>query len=177
MNDYNKPPINQEMYIANQSVIGQPHIGDPENSVKIRWDIKTCPPFIPYNGTSGTPIAVNKGKMQQFETGATRDSDEGKIDPEGAFSPLVLEAYAEYMADCRVCSDGSLRASDNWQKGIPLPKYMKSLWRHFFDVWKLHRGHKVFDKKTNKEITMKTALCALLFNSMGYLHEWLKKEM
>ena len=55
----------------------------------------------------------------------------------------------------------------NWQKGIPCDVYMKSLWRHFMDVWTRHRGRKTF-------ALMDEALCAVLFNVMGYLHEWLK---
>ena len=34
--------------------------------------------------------------MRQFETGAIRDDDEGKLDFEGCLSPLALEAFAEY---------------------------------------------------------------------------------
>ena len=73
-------------------------------------------------------------------------------------------------------SNGELRDSDNWQKGIPQDAYMKSMWRHFLDVWALHRGYKRTDKLTGKTITLKEALCALLFNVQGYLHEQIKKE-
>ena len=98
-----------------------------------------------------------------FDTGATRDTDDGKYDYEGFLSPLVLERYAEFMHGHRKMSDGSTRDSDNWQQGIPLDVYMKSMWRHFFDVWSWHRG------ATSKDY-IDVALCALLFNVMGYLH-------
>ena len=117
------------------------------------------------------------GKMRGFESGATRDTAEGKIDYEGCLSPLVLEAFGEYMLDCSICSDGTKRPSDNWQKGIPLLEYVRSLLRHTFDVWKIHRGYAVKDRITGKSITMKHALCAVMFNVMGYLHEYLKKEL
>ncbi len=104
-----------------------------------------------------------------FETGAIRDTDSGKLDFEGFLSPLVLERYAEYMHSHRVMADGSIRDSCNWQRGIPLDVYMKSLWRHFFDMWKLHRGVPAKD-------TLEVVLCAVLFNVMGYLHETLKKK-
>jgi hypothetical protein len=104
-----------------------------------------------------------------FETGATRDVDTDKPDYEGFLSPLVLEAYGEYMHQHRKMKDGSLRASDNWQLGIPMTEFMKSGWRHFFDWWKLHRGLPARD-------TMVRTLCAILFNTMGYLHEYLKKQ-
>ena len=112
--------------------------------------------------------------IRQFETGATRDTDEGKPDYEGFLCPLVIEKYGEYMNRHRIQADGGLRDSDNWQKGMPITQYMKSLWRHVMDVWKLHRGYKVVDRKTNKEVTIEEALCAVMFNSMGYLHEVLK---
>lgn len=107
--------------------------------------------------------------MRNFTTGATRDVDTNKLDFEGFLSPAVLERYAEYMHKNRVQADGNLRASDNWQKGIPKEAYMKSMWRHFLDVWKAHRGLPTKD-------SLEDALCALLFNLMGYLFETLRRE-
>jgi hypothetical protein len=101
-----------------------------------------------------------------FETGANRDTDEGKLDFEGFLSPLVLERYAQYMHKNRKLKDGSLRDSDNWQKGIPIPVYMKSAWRHFFSVWKNHRAGTLDAAQED--------ICALMFNIMGMLHEMLK---
>lgn len=101
-----------------------------------------------------------------FETGATRDLDDNKYDFEGFLSPLVLERYAQYMHQHRKQADGQLRASDNWQKGIPKDAYMKSGWRHFFAWWAGHRKGQIIEDD----------LCALLFNIMGYLHEHLKQD-
>ena len=109
--------------------------------------------------------------MREFETGATRDSDDGKYDYEGFLSPLVLARYAEYMHKNRVQADGSLRSSDNWQKGIPLTAYMKSGWRHFMDWWRLHRA--VARGGAVLEDDLQEAICGVLFNAMGYLHELL----
>lgn len=103
--------------------------------------------------------------MRKFKTGATRDTDKDKLDFEGFLSPLVLERYAQYMHKHRFQADGQIRDSDNWQRGIPKDAYMKSMWRHFFDVWKGHR----------KGLVPQEEMCALLFNVMGYLHEELKK--
>lgn len=118
----------------------------------------------------------DNGVMRQFGTGATRNSDEGKNDYDGFLSYPVLEVFGNYMTSHRKQADGKLRDSDNWQKGIPITAYMKSMWRHFLDVWAIHRGYQRIDKLTGKEITLKEALCALLFNVMGYLHEILKSE-
>jgi hypothetical protein len=109
--------------------------------------------------------------IRQFDTGATRDLDVNKLDYEGFLSPLALDAFATYMHGKRKMADGSLRDSDNWQKGIPLDAYMKSGYRHFLDWWKHHRG--VGDLATEDEID---TLCALLFNVQGYLHELLKER-
>lgn len=114
--------------------------------------------------------------IRKFETGATRDGEDGKYDYEGALSPLVIERFGEYMYSHSFQADGSRRTSDNWQKGIPLTSYMKSMFRHLFDVWKLHRGHAVIDRKTNKVVTMEDALCAVFFNVQGYLHEILSRK-
>ena len=108
--------------------------------------------------------------VRQFESGATRDTDDDKLDFEGFLSPLVIQAYAEYMHENRQQSDGNFRSSDNWQKGMPLDCYMKSGWRHFFDWWKEHRGYSSRDG-------MIKALCGLLFNVQGYLHELLKEKL
>ena len=99
--------------------------------------------------------------MRTFETGATRDTDEDKPDYEGFLSPEVLATFGRYMHRHRMQADGKLRDSDNWQRGIPADAYMKSAWRHFMDWWWAHRH--------GGEAT--EALCALLFNAMGYLHE------
>lgn len=119
--------------------------------------------------------------MRKFETGATRDTDDGKFDFEGFLSPLVLERFGAYMHKHRKQADGSLRDSDNWQKGIPLIAYMKSGFRHFFDWWRCHRGlkpssppGKVHDFTPGEEL--EETLCALLFNVQGYLHEVLKAK-
>ena len=107
--------------------------------------------------------------MRKFKSGATRDTDLGKYDYEGFLSPLVVERFGEYMNKHRKQADGNLRDSDNWQKGIPQSAYIKSAWRHFVDWWKEYRGFKSREG-------LEDALCALLFNVQGYLHEHLKNK-
>lgn len=110
-----------------------------------------------------------RATVRTFDTGASRDTDEGKLDFEAFFSPLVFECYGEFMHKNRVMKDGSLRDGDNWQKGIPKTVYMKSLWRHFFDAWKILRGYPC-------KSSLRDALCGILFNTQGLLHEDLKTE-
>jgi hypothetical protein len=115
------------------------------------------------NCNRSNPIAEHR----EFATGAIRDTEQDKLDYEGFLSPVVLERYAQYMHKNRTMLDGSLRDSDNWQKGIPINVYMKSLWRHFMEVWTDHRK---LGQATEE------ALCAVLFNTMGYLHEVLTRK-
>lgn len=107
--------------------------------------------------------------MREFDTGATRDDDDDKLDYEGFLSPLVLRRYAEYMHRHRIQADGTARTSDNWQKGMPRDEYMKSMWRHLWDVWFEHRYNKSSAAKED-------ALCALMFNVMGYLYEEIRPD-
>lgn len=130
----------------------------------------------------GLPILAESGETENvtkpanstrstrtFETGATRDQDADKLEYEGFLSPLVLRRYAEYMHEHRFQSDGTLRAADNWQKGMPFDSFMSSGWRHFMDWWLNHR-----DYEAGEEIEV--ALCAIIFNASGYLHELLKEN-
>ena len=104
------------------------------------------------------------GAMRTFDTGATRDTDENKLDYEAFLSPRVLRRYAEYLNSNRIQSDGKPREGDNWQQGIPKDVYMKSLVRHVMDVWCIHRQEPC-------DSDLETALCAVIFNAMGYLFE------
>ena len=110
-----------------------------------------------------------------FESGATRDTDDGKFDYEGFLSPQVIERYGAYMHSHRKQSDGQLRDSDNWQKGIPFTVYMKSAWRHFYDWWHCHRQSQKNPDGYDYSF-LEESLCAVLFNTMGYLHELMKKQ-
>lgn len=114
--------------------------------------------------------------MREFKTGATRDADCDKLDYEGFLSPIALRRYGEYMHAHRVQSDGKMRNSDNWQKGIPLDQYMKSLFRHMLEAWSTQRGSRVYDKKDGHLVKIDESLCGVLFNAFGYLHEYIKKR-
>src|SRR6267143_505372 len=99
-------------------------------------------------------------KIRKFDSGATRDTDDGKLDYEGFLSPIVLKAYAEYLNKHRVQKDGGLRASDNWQNLFGEDHNsvcMKSAWRHFMDIWMYHRGF------TSSE-SIDDAIAATIFN-------------
>lgn len=125
-----------------------------------RTDMAVHPPIDP----------DGKRKARTFDTGATRDTDENKLDYEGFLSPFVLERFAEYLQHHRVQSDGNVRDSDNWQKGIPKDVYMKSMLRHVMEVWKQHRATGTISPQVEED------LCGVMFNSMGMLLEILKRK-
>lgn len=108
--------------------------------------------------------------MRTFDTGATRDSDEGKLELWGFNSAAVEKRYGEYMHTHRVQADGKLRASDNWKKGIPLSAYKHSLSRHLNDLRLLLEGYPEMADETDLEVV----LCAVKFNVDGMLFETLK---
>ena len=115
-------------------------------------------------------------QVREFNTGATRDQDIDKYDYEGFLSPAVIERFGKYMHKHRLQSDGKLRDSDNWQKGIPRSEYVKSLLRHCMDLWMMWRGHVRYDDKTRDALTYEDVCCAIMFNVMGFLHETLKEK-
>jgi len=106
---------------------------------------------------------------RQFESGATRDLSHDKIDYYGFFSPLMIEAFGAYMHYNRFLADGSVRDSDNWKKGIPQVELGRSLWRHFYDVWRWLEG---FPIKEN----IVWAICGAIFNLQGLLHALIKDD-
>lgn len=104
--------------------------------------------------------------MRTFDTGATRDGDEGKPSYVGYLSPLALRVYGQYMLRHQQQADGTRRSADNWKRGIPRDSYLDSLVRHVLDLWLEHEGYTSRDG-------IEDALCAVIFNAQGYLHEHL----
>lgn len=112
------------------------------------------------------------GELRTFTTGATRDTTEGKHEPWGFTSALVEKRFCQYMDAHRVQSDGGLRDSDNWKKGIPLDAYYHSLSRHIQDL-RLHFEGFNYEAR---EGSLEEVLCSVLFNVQGMLHEVIKRR-
>lgn len=110
--------------------------------------------------------------VRAFDSGATRSSDGDRYDPEGFLSPIVIERYCEYMHKHRLQPNGTIRDSDNWQKGMPKQTYMKGMWRHFLHLWTRMRGFKVRDPLATSNV--EEDLCSIIFNAQGLLFEILK---
>jgi hypothetical protein len=104
-------------------------------------------------------------EIRQFETGGTRDTNDGKFDYESFNHPLVDKRYAAYMHKHRTLLDGTLRGGDNWQKMFGekhTDVCIKSLCRHVVDARLIHRG-------CRGEQTLEDDLCAIIFNAKAYL--------
>ena len=99
-----------------------------------------------------------------FESGAVRDTLEGKLQYEGYLNPLVLHRFATYMLHHQTLKDGSTRAADNWQKNLPCDVLMDSLLRHVMDVWLYHRGYTAEPVEE-----LEDSLCGILFNTQALL--------
>ncbi len=126
------------------------------------------------NGLAGDIAAYQvvdeeqKPAMRTFETGATRDQNEDKLDYKGFLSTIAIRHFAEYMHSHRKQADGSMRDSDNWKKGIPVEAYEESLTRHVFEwLEALERG----DRQKAFDIAP-----AIWFNLQGWMHEEGKKD-
>lgn len=114
-------------------------------------------------------IARDTGQLRTFSTGATRDTSKEKLDPFGFLSPVAMHRFSEYMHKHRLQTDGNLRDSDNWKKGMPKEEYVRSLIRHVMDFWLVTSGEAPrYDPKVSDPDEI---ACAILFNVQGYLHE------
>lgn len=68
----------------------------------------------------------DSGVRQEFETGAVRDTQEGK----GRFDLLPINAIIRLA---KHFENGAKKYGDeNWRKGIPLRRYLDSMLRHCF---------------------------------------------
>lgn len=108
---------------------------------------------------------------RKFESGATRNMTINKPDYEGFRNPEAERVWADYMHKHRFRPSGEVRDSDNWQRGIPIDEYMKSLLRHVEDLHRMHRGYTAINVETGEPFTKEDLCCAIRFNCMGMLKE------
>ena len=89
-----------------------------------------------YTGFKYDPKLPDSGERSEFNTGAVRDASKGKGIP-SAIPPRALMKLA------RRFEDGAAKYErDNWKKGIPLSRYVDSLYRH---LWAYMDGDKTED--------------------------------
>ena len=120
------------------------------------------------DGRGGEDRVRDNGVARHFSTGATRDTAEGKIQPKGALSPLVLRRFCEYMRAKQILPDGTIRSASNWKLGIDRESYADSFFRHQLEL------HLVSEGWLDQDI--EETLCAVIFNAQGWLHELLRRK-
>jgi hypothetical protein len=104
-------------------------------------------------GLADTPAFVemqDSGKREVFETGAVRDSQEGKPRPD-LVSPFALERVGHWMA-----KGAEKYGLYNWQKGMNYSRVTASLYRHLL----------AFMKRDNTEDN----LAAIVANACFLMH-------
>lgn len=116
----------------------------------------------------------DNGVIRTSSTGANRNSAEGKVNYQGALSPLVIEAYGKYIQKHAILPDGTVRDNKNWQKLFGTHKEhrqicIESAWRHFLDLLKEHDG---YDSRDGID----EALGGLMFNIQAYWFSILKEK-
>ena len=131
--------------------------------------------YVAKNTSKDLGVETSAGEIRQFETGATRDTVEGKLSYVKALSPIVLQRYVQYLDAHRKQPDGSLRDFDNWKKGIPEETYLDGLGRHQMAAWLLAQGYSAEDN--HGPVNLEDTLCAIIFGASGWLHELLEKEL
>jgi len=76
----------------------------------------------------------DSGKRSEFDTGAVRDAMEGKG------MPSLLPIAALRAASKRFEDGANKYGRDNWTKGIPLSRYIDSLYRHLWQFMEAMRA-------------------------------------
>lgn len=97
--------------------------------------------------------------MRKFNTGAIRDSEEGKEDYIETISWTAFKRYAEYMT-----SKKEKYGPGNFKKGIDEDSYERSLVRHLTKY--LINKHEKGQLEPNED-----HLSAMVFNIFGIMHE------
>lgn len=109
--------------------------------------------FLDFANGQTVPVVVgmqDSGERQTFETGAVRDTAEGKSRPD-LISPFATERLGDWLML------GAQKYSErNWERGIPVSRTIASLHRH---LMKYQQGSKDEDH-----------LAAIMCNAMFLLH-------
>ena len=101
-------------------------------------------------------------QMRKFKTGATCDTDEGKLKYLAYESALVNKRFAQYMQHHETQADGVTRKPDNWKLRIPIEVHADSLIRHVEELRLLYET-----LGTNEDVIER--LCAIRFRVNGWM--------
>lgn len=115
-------------------------------------------------------------KMTQYESGATRSSNEGRPNYMGYIGWKAIRRFGDYMLRHEVQADGTRRKAGNWKLGMSIQRYLESFGRHMVDWGLLEENPETaLLGKLGCSIThleeMQEVACALIFNLQGFLQE------
>jgi len=158
-------------YVQQNGTIGDYFSYATETEAQTAVDLYHAKQDVPQ---SFSDLDIDPMEIRQFDSGATRDTDEGKLSYVKALSPIALQRYVEYLGVHRKQPDGSMRDWDNWKKGIPEDVYLDGLGRHFLSVWLLAHGFPAEDN--HGPVDLVDSLCGVIFNAIGWLHETIKPD-
>lgn len=98
-------------------------------------------------------------EVRKFESGAIRDTSNGKESYIETLSWTALKRYAQYMT-----AKKAKYGAGNFKKGIPIESYEESLVRHI---------QKYLENKyeNGNEEKGEDHLSAIIFNTFGIMHE------
>lgn len=102
--------------------------------------------------------------ITKFDTGAIRDTQDGKESYVETISWLAFKRYAQYMTGKK-----KKYGSGNFKKGIPIDNYEESLVRHIQKY--LANKYEGGDVEVNED-----HLSAIVFNCFGIMHEESRKK-
>lgn len=88
-----------------------------------------------------------------FDTGATRDIDDWKLEYSRYIHPLADYSFAEYMKSKQIIW-WEYRRWDNWQKWIPPESLFDSLIRHIEIVKLLYKGYNIIEVSKDWKIDL-----------------------
>jgi hypothetical protein len=136
-----------------------------------------------------------KTQIRVLKSGALRDTDNGKFEYLGFMEPYNDYSFAKFMHKHRLLPDGTMRASNNWQKGFGREVTIQSLVRHVEDLKLLYTGYFVYEfreggkaerivlrkklkklPKNYKEIDVEECCNAIRFNVEAFKKEYLAEK-
>ena len=91
--------------------------------------------------------------FRKFDTWASRDLANGKLERSNYSHPLCDYSFANYMKSKQIIG-GEYRRWDNWQKWMPSDVLFESLIRHTNELRLLYKWYRLFETKTDWVIDM-----------------------